>query len=121
MPNIVAADCGFNPQSINKPYVATLAELQDNFNICPFGVIICDVTGQTGPFDPVDLVNFQDGMDYKILLKGAASEKELLTFSDDFIVSSFVENISILDGEVIMYKLIKIGEKVYVDAVGYPA
>lgn len=121
MPNILRAYCGFNPNDINKPYNATIEELQDNFDISPYGVVAVDVTGKTGPLDPLDIVSIQEGKEYKLLLTGAASDKELLNFSADWITSSFVDNIAVLNGESFMYKFIKIGTKIYVDAVGYTA
>lgn len=121
MPNILKADCGFNPHDMEKPFPITVEQLGKEFDISPYSVLVLDVTGETGPFDPVDFINLQEGMEYKLLLKGAASDKELLTFHDGWVTSSFVDNIAVLDGESFMYKFVRIGDKIYVDAVGYTA
>ena len=115
MPNIVRADCGFDPTDVERFEEITVELLND-----PSGL---DLTGhrnmhvslasESSDVTIQDLENMKQGVDYTIVAANGASTKNQLIFPDNTLYSG--EEITAVNAMTVVYEFFTDGYNIYCD------
>lgn len=82
MPNIVKADCGFDPHDMDayKEASAEAIKVEDGFDLTGYKNMIVDLSAEAADVTIADFNNMKPGMVYNIVVENGASTQNELVF-----------------------------------------
>lgn len=115
MPNIMRADCGYDPADMEIFEEATVELLND-----PSGLDLkghrnmhVSLAAESGNVTINEIENMRQGVDYTIVVANGATTKNMLIFPDKTLYSG--EDITPANGMTVVYEFFTDGKSIYCD------
>ena len=113
MPNIIRADCGFDPADIEKFEEVTVELLNDPeaLDLTGHKNMHVSLAAESADVTIVALENMKQGVDYTIIAANGASTKNQLVFPNNTLYSG--DDITAANGMTIVYEFFTDGYNIY--------
>lgn len=115
MPNIIRADCGFDPTDVERFEEITVELLND-----PSGLDLqghrnmhVSLAAESSNVTIGEIENMKQGVDYTIVAANGASTKNQLVFPENTLYSG--EDITAVNGMTVVYEFFTDGYNIYCD------
>lgn len=115
MPNILRADCGFDPADVQVFEDATVELLNDPSGLDLQGHrnMYVSLAAESGNVTINEIEHMRQGVDYTIVATNGATTKNQLIFPDDTLYSG--EDIVAVNNMTVVYKFFTDGKSIYCD------